>query len=105
VIGTPAKDDQVSPACALPWNHNSDAPLLDRARKEALRRGMTLTALIEQGLRLVLRRAPKPPGRGRITLPVCRAGSGTLPGVDLNDTSSLIGRMVPTTGPDLLALM
>ena len=31
-------------------------PLLERARREAARRGMTLTALIEQGLGLALRR-------------------------------------------------
>jgi hypothetical protein len=36
-------------------------PLLERARKEAARRGITLTALIEQGLRLGLTRPPNRP--------------------------------------------
>jgi len=70
-----------------------DDALLDRVRKEAARRGTTLTALIEQGLRLVLRRPPKPSERKPVSLPVCRAGGGTLPGVDLDDSSSLLERM------------
>jgi len=36
-----------------------DDALLDRARQEAARRGVTLTSLIEQGLQLVLRRPLK----------------------------------------------
>jgi hypothetical protein len=66
--------------------------LLERARKEAARRGSTLTALIEEGLQLVLRRSP-PSGRVHVTLPECRAGGGTQPGVDLNDSSALLERM------------
>lgn len=70
-----------------------DDALLDRARREARRRGTTLTALIEEGLQTVLRtrQAPAPPSGFR--LPVCNAGGGTLPGVDLNDSADLLERM------------
>lgn len=70
-----------------------DDALLDRARQEAARRGTTLTALIEQGLRLVLRSPLKPPNPPRVKLPECRAGGGTQPGVNLDDTSNLLDRM------------
>jgi hypothetical protein len=70
-----------------------DEALLERARKEAARRGATLTALIEEGLQLVLRRPRKQPDRPRVTLPECLAGGGAQPGVDLNDSAALIDRM------------
>jgi hypothetical protein len=64
--------------------------LLERAKREAARRGLTLTALIERGLRLVLARPEHPKARRRIALPVCKAGGGTLRGVDLNDSARLL---------------
>lgn len=67
--------------------------LLERARREATRRGVTLTSLIEQGLQLVLRRPHRRSGQSPIELPECRAGGGTLPGVDLNDSAALLERM------------
>ena len=67
--------------------------LLEQARREAVRRQETLTSLIEQGLRLVLAHSQPPPRRKRVTLPVCRRGGGTLPGVDLNDSSALLDLM------------
>ena len=70
-----------------------DEALLERAREEAVRRGVTLTSLIEQGLRLVLRRPHKRAERLVVTLPECRAGGGTVPGVDLDDSASLLDRM------------
>ncbi len=66
-----------------------DDALLEQAKREAGRRGETLTALIEKGLRLVLAQGRKPGRRARVVLPVCRAGGGVLPGVDLNDTAAL----------------
>jgi hypothetical protein len=70
-----------------------DEGLLEQARREAARRGVTLTALIEQGLRMALRR-PRPPTRTeRVRLPVSRATGGVLPGIDLNDSADLIERM------------
>lgn len=70
-----------------------DESLLGRARQEAARRGVTLTSLIEQGLRLVLRRPLKRSERPAVTLPECRAGGGVLPGVDLDDSSAVLDRM------------
>ena len=48
-----------------------------------------MTALIQEGLRLVLAQSQQPPGRERVTLPVSRVGGGLLPGVDLNDSAAL----------------
>lgn len=70
-----------------------DESLLDRAREEAARRGMTLTSLIEQGLQLVLRRPHQRTHRPLVSLPECRRGGGTLPGIDLNDSAALLDRM------------
>lgn len=67
-----------------------DDRLLDEAKGEAARRGETLTALLEQGLRLVLARPKASKARPRVRLPVCTAGGGTLPGVDLDDNAALL---------------
>jgi len=67
-----------------------DDALLDRAKREAERRGETLTSLIERGLRLVLARPEKRPERRHVEIPVCREGGGTLPGVDLDDSAALL---------------
>lgn len=70
-----------------------DEGLLEQARREAARRGVTLTALIEQGLRMALRR-PLPTSRAqRVQLPVSRATGGVRPGIDLNDSADLLDRM------------
>ena len=68
-------------------------PLLERARQEAARRGITLTALIEQGLGLALRRPLKSSLQKVISLPVSSATGGTLPGINLDRTSELLDRM------------
>jgi hypothetical protein len=70
-----------------------DEALLQRARREAARRGVTLTSLIEQGLELALRRPLKRSERVAVKLPECRAGGGTLPGVDLDDSAAVLDRM------------
>jgi hypothetical protein len=70
----------------------SDA-LLEKAKREAARRGITLTALIEQGLRREMAKPAKPLVRERVSLPVCKRGGGTLPGVDLDDSATLLDRM------------
>jgi len=70
-----------------------DDALLERAKREAARRGITLTALIEQGLRLAMTRPVAPRKRKGVSLPVCRSTGGTLPGVDLDDSASLLDRM------------
>lgn len=66
--------------------------LLDQVKREAARRGQTVTTLIGQGLRLVLagrtRRCHAP-----FVLPVSPQTGGTLPGVDLNDSADLLDIM------------
>ncbi len=66
---------------------------MERARQEAARRGITLTSLIEQGLRLALRHPLTRPRHTAVALPECHAGGGVLPGVDLSDSASLLERM------------
>jgi hypothetical protein len=75
--------------------------LVRRAKHKAAVEGLSLTALIEEGLRRVLKE-PAPGGHaGHGPLPVSPARGGLRPGVDLNDTASLqdledldyIGRM------------
>jgi hypothetical protein len=67
-----------------------DEALLGRARREAERRGETLTSVIERGLRLLLANPEKRPKRHHVEIPVCREGGGTLPGVDLDDSAALL---------------
>ncbi len=70
-----------------------DDGLLDQARREAERRGTTLTALIEHGLRLAIL-PPQPVARSaRVRLPVSRARSGLIAGTDLDDSAALLDRM------------
>jgi hypothetical protein len=68
-----------------------DEALLRAVKAEALRRGETVTALIERGLRLVLagsgRRAPSRP---RVHLPVSRATGGTRRGIDLDNSAAVL---------------
>jgi hypothetical protein len=70
-----------------------DDTLLNRARREAARRGVTLTSLIEQGLEGVLASPMRQAKRRHVKLPVCKAGGGTMPGVDLDDSAALLDLM------------
>jgi len=70
-----------------------DDALLEQAKRAAANRHETLTSLIEQGLRLILAQSPSQPRRKRVALPICRAGGGVLPGIDLNDSSALLDVM------------
>jgi len=67
--------------------------LLEQAKREAAKRGTTLTALIEQGLRMAIARRPSPSKRGTVKLPVCEAGGGVIPGIDLDDSATLLEHM------------
>jgi len=64
--------------------------LLELAKAEAARRNKTLTAMIEEGLRLALANPPAPARRKKVTLPVSRCGGGTMPGVDIGNSADLL---------------
>lgn len=62
--------------------------LLQKAKRRAHSEGRTLTAMIEEGLGLVLARRRAAPAE-RVELPVSRCTGGVLPGVDLSRSSEL----------------
>lgn len=70
-----------------------DDALLESAKKEAVRRGSSVTHLIDEGLRMLLAASKPSHHASRVKLPVCKAGGGTLPGVDLNDSAALLDIM------------
>ena len=76
-----------------------DDNLLQQAKREAARRGTTLTALVEDALRAALARRPGPSGRERVHL-VTFKGRGVLPGVDLDDSAGLLDLMESSHDPD-----
>ena len=67
-----------------------DDSLMHQVKREAVRRGETVTSLIEAGLRLILAQGRPDHRRKKVNLPVSHAGGGVLPGVDLNDSASLL---------------
>ena len=63
--------------------------LLSRAKRKAAAEGRTLTALIEDGLRLVLS-GTRMPGKAQRILPrVSKATGGLLPGIDISNSAAL----------------
>jgi hypothetical protein len=69
-----------------------DDDLLRRAKEYALRRGRSLTAVIEEALRSLLAPVDRPRPRRRIVLPTHGRG-GLQAGMDLDDSASLLDRM------------
>ncbi len=69
-----------------------DPPLLAEAKKLAVEQGTTLTAVIEGALREVLARRREAPSEGRARLTTF-GGKGLRPGVDLDDSASLLVQM------------
>ena len=69
-----------------------DQQLLRQAKEYAARNGRTLTAVIEDALRELLARGRKGRVREPVQLPTF-VGKGLQPGVDLNDTASLMDLM------------
>jgi len=63
--------------------------LLNRARRKAAAEGRTLTALIEDGLRLVVAENKKPAKQKRVLPPVSKATGGLMPGIDLTHFSAI----------------
>lgn len=74
-----------------------DDELLRRSKERALQEGTSLKALIEEGLRHLLRRrhgaGRSGRGQARTKLPLCSQGGGLHPGIDLNDSADLEDRM------------
>jgi len=68
-----------------------DDDLLTKAKRAALERGTTLTAVIEDALRRSLASSPAAQ-RERVELPTF-LGDGLRPGVDLDDTAGLLDVM------------
>lgn len=68
-----------------------DDHLLARAKKHAAATGRTLTALIEDALRETMARPRNEPVRKIVSLPT--VGGALLPGIDLDDTASLLDAM------------
>ena len=68
-----------------------DDQLLSEAKHHAARTGRTLNAVIEDALREALARTKRPAPRARVHLTF--KGRGVQPGVDLDDTSSLLDLM------------
>jgi hypothetical protein len=73
--------------------------LIAEARKFAAEKDQTLTAVIEDGLREMISRRRKPQRRSKLRLATFGA-KGLQPGVDLDDTASLLDRMEPSDGAD-----
>jgi len=69
-----------------------DDQLLAEAKKRAARQGLTLSAVIEQALRESFSRRHEHPPRQPVELPTWGHG-GLRPGVDLDDSASLLDSM------------
>lgn len=70
-----------------------DEGLLNEAKREARRRGETLTSLVEKGLRHEIARRRSSPRRTHRPMPVSKATGGVLPGVDLSNSADLLDRL------------
>ncbi len=71
---------------------NINDGLLSEAKKRAAETHRTLTAIIEDALRLVLREKNRKAETRATSIPTSGSG-GILPGVNLDDSSSLLDRM------------
>lgn len=73
---------------------NLDDHLLAEAKRLAATRGSTLTAVMEDALRIVVRRADEAGNREAVKLPSFgEPGAGFMPGVDLDDSAALLELM------------
>ena len=76
-----------------------DERLIKEAKLQAARRGITLTAIIEDALRESLARQHDTQQRKPVCLVTC-GGEGLLPGVDLDDSAALLDLMETSGDPD-----
>ncbi|MGH6803614.1 MAG: DUF6364 family protein [Methyloceanibacter sp.] len=63
--------------------------LIKRAKRKAAAEGRSLTALIEDGLRLMVTDKAKAQRKKRVMPRVSKATGGPMPGIDLTDSSAL----------------
>ena len=70
-----------------------DEELLARAKTYATRSGRTLTRVIEDALRVLLERAEPNKKTKPFKIIPFKGGGGLLPGVDLDDSASLLDIM------------
>jgi len=70
-----------------------DPALMAKAKEESARTGETLTAMIERGLRLVLARPRRSRRNTIFRIPISHATGGLRPGVNLDDSASLLDIM------------
>jgi hypothetical protein len=63
--------------------------LVARAKRKAAADGVSMTALIEEGLRRVLSESGTQAHAKRVLPPVSTATGGLMPGIDLSDTAAL----------------
>lgn len=71
-----------------------DDHLLREAKRLAAERGTTLTAVMEDALRIVVRRVEQPKPRRRRKLPTTGVpGAGFMPGVDLDSNAATLELM------------
>ena len=75
-----------------------DEQLLAETKQLAARTGRTLTAVIEDALRETLARRKRSVEREPVSLKTV-SGRGLLPGIDLDDSASLLGIMAEADGP------
>lgn len=72
--------------------------LLKSAKRYAYETGRTLTAVIEDALRRVLSQRPGKGRRTRVKLTTVK-GHGVRPGIDLDDSASLLAMMEEPSCP------
>jgi hypothetical protein len=76
-----------------------DEQLLKEAKQLAIRKGKSLTSIIEDSLRESLSRQRSSGQREPVRM-ITFSGKGLLPGVDLDDSAALLDLMEPLNDPD-----
>ena len=75
-----------------------DPDTLAQAKLLAAQTGRSLTAVVEEALRQMLASQRRPPQREPVKLTTV-SGNGPLPGVDLDDSASLLDLLDSPDGP------
>lgn len=78
--------------CCMRTTVRLEDRLLRQVKEYAARNGRTLTSVMEDALRQFLART-RPPARKGVAFPTYRGQGGLRPGVDLDDTASLLDLM------------